>query len=74
MSKKHSVIMILCCLIPIGAFLAIRLINLQINSLFSFLLILLCPLSHVLMMGSMKHEDHSHHALSENIIDVTPKE
>jgi hypothetical protein len=74
MSKKHSVIMILCCLIPIGAFLAIRLLNLQINGLFSFLLILLCPLSHVLMMGSMKHEDHSHHASPENIIDVTPKE
>ncbi|MHB8087658.1 MAG: DUF2933 domain-containing protein [Anaerolineaceae bacterium] len=74
MSKKHSVIMILCCLIPIGAFLAIRLLNLQINSLFSFLLILLCPLSHVLMMGSMKHEDHTHHDSSENIIDVSPKE
>ena len=74
MSKKHSVIMILCCLIPIGAFLAIRLLNLQINSLFSFLLILLCPLSHVLMMGSMKHEDHSHYASSEKIIDVMPKE
>ena len=74
MSKKHTVIMILCCLIPIGAFLAIRLLNLQINGLFSCLLILLCPLSHVLMMGSIKHEDHSHHTSSENIIDVTPKD
>ena len=74
MSKKHTVIMILCCLIPIGAFLAIRLLNLHINSLFLFLLFLLCPLSHVLMMGSMKHEDHSQYASSENIIDITPKE
>jgi hypothetical protein len=64
MTKKHTLIMLACCLVPLIALGAIFLFNLPVNQVIFFLLILMCPLSHILMMKFMVHDqaqDHSHH-------------
>ena len=64
MSKKHMLLMLLCCLVPIVALGAIFLFNVPVNQIVYFGLLLLCPLSHLLMMKFMGHDEgqeHSHH-------------
>jgi fatty acid desaturase len=61
MTKKHALIMLLCCILPIGIAMAIFLFKVPVNSIFLFLLFLLCPLSHFFMMGKMGHEGHNEH-------------
>lgn len=57
MSKKHVFIMLLCCLIPLAALAAIFLFNVAVNSVLLFVLILVCPLSHLLMMKFLPHDE-----------------
>ena len=78
MNKKHMLLMALCCVIGMGAVVAITLFRVPVGSLATFGLLLICPLSHVLMMIFMgKHHDHgespvhSHHGA--NVIDVDSK-
>lgn len=64
MTKKHMLIMIACCLVPLIALGAIFLFKVPVNQVVYFGLILLCPLSHLLMMKFMGHgegQEHSHH-------------
>lgn len=65
MSKKYGLLMILCCLIGLGAVAAVVLFKIPVNNVFVVLLLLLCPLSHFLMMGSMGHGDTDHHHIDE---------
>ncbi len=61
MNKKHALIMIACCLIPIAGFALVSMFNIPLKSVFLFAMILFCPLSHLLMMKFMGHnDDHPH--------------
>lgn len=61
MNKKHALIMIACCLIPIAGFALVSMFNIPLKSVFLFAMILFCPLSHLLMMKFMGHDhDHQH--------------
>lgn len=78
MKKSHLWIMILCCLIPIVGLAAVFLFNIPVSNVVYFGLILLCPISHLLMMKYMGHEqssvDHSQHEHHTNSITVPAKE
>jgi len=56
--------MLACCLVPVIALGAIILFKVPVNQVLYVGLILMCPLSHLLMMKFMGHgegQDHSHH-------------
>lgn len=61
MNKKHALIMLACCLIPIAGFALVSLFNIPLKSVFLFAMILFCPLSHLLMMKFMVHGDSRQH-------------
>jgi hypothetical protein len=57
MNKKHFLLMLACCLVPVVVLTAILFFQFQISQVLFFLLILLCPLSHILMMKFVGHGD-----------------
>lgn len=64
MSKKHAILMVVCCLVGLGAAAAVFIFKLPTNNVWVILMLLLCPLSHFLMMGMMG--DHSHETCSNH--------
>ncbi len=58
MKKSHMWMMILCCLIPVVGLISVYFFKVPLSSVLLYGMILLCPLSHILMMKFMGH-DHS---------------
>jgi uncharacterized membrane protein len=58
MTKKHMLIMLACCLIPITTLAAVFLFNVPLSSVLLYVLFLICPLAHLLMMKFMTHDEH----------------
>lgn len=52
MNSRHTLVMLVCCLIPLAAFAAMFVFNVPADNVLLFALVLLCPLSHLLMMKS----------------------
>ena len=53
------------CLVGLGAFLILPSLGIGIGALFTFLLILACPLMHLFMMGG-GHGGHAGHDIGAN--------
>lgn len=64
MTKKHIFIMLACCLIPITIFGAILVFKIPVSTVLLLALVLICPLSHLLMMKFMGHDHHAEHNLA----------
>lgn len=57
--RNHWVIMAVCCLIPLAALVAILGFGVPVTTAALVGLVLICPLSHfVLMRGMMNHDQH----------------
>lgn len=63
MTKKHMLLMLACCLIPIGAIVAISVLKVPTTGLVSTLIVLMCPVMMLFMMFGMRgsHEEHLEH-------------
>jgi len=61
-NNRHLLLMILCCLIPAAALAAIFVLKIPAPQVLTYGLILLCPLSHFLMMELMGRGQHDHAA------------
>lgn len=62
MNKKHVLIMLACCLIPLMALAAVFVFKIPANSVIFFGILLLCPALHLLMMKNMMSHDHAGHS------------
>ncbi len=61
MKSKHMLLMVLCCLIPVVGFVVVSALRIPLGSVLTGVMILACPLSHLLMMKFMMggHEGHT---------------
>ena len=68
MKKSHMFLMLLCCLIPVIGLTAVYAFKVPLSSVLLYGMILLCPVSHLLMMrfmghdhGAAENDPHAHH-------------
>ncbi len=62
---KHMLMMLVCCLAPLGAILLLKLSGYEGAA--SYLVLLLCPLMHLFMMRGMGHK-HQEPANENNTV------
>ncbi len=60
MAKKHMLLMLACCLIPIGAIVVIGALAIPATGLTTVVIALMCPVMMLFMMFGMRggHEEH----------------
>ncbi len=58
MNRKHALLMVLCCLIPLAALVAISIFRVPANTVIYVAIALACPAMHLLMMRGMANHDH----------------
>lgn len=61
MGKKHVLIMLACCLVPVAGLALVYFFNIPISKVLWGAMILICPLSHLLMMKFMAHDHQASH-------------
>lgn len=59
-TKKHVLLMLACCLVPLAGLAAILVFNVPVNTVLLVGLALFCPLAHRLMMAFLP-QDHAAH-------------
>ena len=60
MNRKHVLLMVLCCLIPLVGVAAISIFRIPANTVVYTGLALLCPVMHLLMMNHGQGDSHAH--------------
>jgi hypothetical protein len=58
MNSKHTLIMLLCCLVPLAAIFMVTVLGIPVSGLGTVALVMLCPLMHILMMRGMGNHEH----------------
>ena len=71
LNKKHFLIMIACCVLPILGLALIAIFNIPTNFVLWGAMLLICPLSHVLMMKFMDQEHSTHQPVNNAAVKDT---
>lgn len=66
MSAKHALLMIVACVLPMAAVVAVFIFNVQINAVILMAVLLLCPLAHLLMFKN--HAGHNQHGPEQTAV------
>jgi hypothetical protein len=76
MNRKHALLMVLCCLIPLVGFAAMSIFRIPANTVIYVALALACTAMHLLMMkGMMNHgQDDSHAHAHHQVVAPEAKE